>query len=158
MTDKELELLAQVEPKKLASLDEDELLELLGRIRGARNKWSKLYRRRASAQVVDDGRRSHAGAKHSRTAAKAEVFEDALAKVSRQLAKVAKVSADELRAERLAAARGEAKPGAPTKGKGKPAGSASRTRKPSVTPRTTKVRASTRATNARNQAKRDNRR
>ena len=61
---------------------------------------------------------------HARTAAKAEVFEDVLARVSRQLAKAARASAQELREERLAAARGN--PSASTEGEGETASAATR--------------------------------
>ena len=46
-------------------------------------------------------------------AAKAEIFEDKLSRVSRRLAVVARERADALRDERLAAARGDAPSGAP---------------------------------------------
>src|SRR3954454_19404523 len=98
-------LLRDAEPSSITGLDEDGLVELHDRIRRARNKYSKLYRRRAGAQVEQDATRAGAHAQHARTAAKAEAFEDALARVSRALAKAAKASADELKAERLAAAR-----------------------------------------------------
>lgn len=157
----EQKLLREVEPAKLAKLDEDGLAELHDRVRRARNKYSKLYRRRAGAQVGRDASRAGAHAQHARTVAKAEAFEDALATVSRQLAKVAQAAARELRAERLAAARGEGKPGAKKSAKKKAAAAEKRASRPAQqkrkTPAKKRARASTRATNARRQAKRDSR-
>ena len=74
------------EADDLDRLDEDELVALHDRVRRARNKYSKLYRRRASAQVSADASRARAHVAHARAAAKAELFEDALARVSRRLA------------------------------------------------------------------------
>ena len=103
-------LLRQAESSELARLDEDDLIDLHTRVRRARNKYSTLYRRRASAQVRDDAGRAKAHAQHARTATKAEAFEDALARVSRALAKAARARAAALRAERLEAARREPRP------------------------------------------------
>ena len=47
-------LVEQTEPKALAALDEDEAGDLLLQVRRARNKYSKLYRRQAGAQVATD--------------------------------------------------------------------------------------------------------
>ena len=49
LNETEKALLREAEPKALATLDEDALLTLHDRIRRARNTYSKLYRRRASA-------------------------------------------------------------------------------------------------------------
>jgi hypothetical protein len=105
LNETEKALLREAEPRASASLDEDALLDLHDRIRRARNKYSKLYRRRAQGQVAKDASRGRAHAAHARTAAKAEAFEEALARVSRLVAKAAKTSADALKAERLAAAK-----------------------------------------------------
>src|SRR5215475_8788980 len=98
-------LLRQAEASELARLDEDELIDLHTRVRRARNKYTTLYRRRASLQVKADAGRAKAHAQHARTAVKAEAFEDALARVSRVLAKAARANAVALRAERLDTAR-----------------------------------------------------
>ena len=98
-------LLRQAESSSLALLDEDELIDLHTRVRRARKKYATLYRRRASAQVKEDAGRVKAHAQHARTAVKAEAFEDALARVSRALAKAARARAAALRAERLERAR-----------------------------------------------------
>ena len=105
LTEKERELVAETEPDALAGLDEDALLELHGRIRRARTKYVKLYRRQASAGVAAHGGRGFSYAKNQRDRDKAEVFELVLARVSKRVEVVAKQTAAELRAERLAAAR-----------------------------------------------------
>ena len=106
MNDVEQELLRDIFDGDLADLPEDDLVDLHNRVRRARNKYSKLYRRRSAAKVQADKGRAKASAANRRTARKAEIFEDALAKVSRQLARAARASAEDLKAARLAAARG----------------------------------------------------
>jgi hypothetical protein len=103
-------LLRQTESSSLATLDEDDLIDLHTRVRRARTKYATLYRRRASAQVTKDADRAKAHAQHARTAVKAEAFESALARVSQALAKAARVRASALRAERLEIARRERRP------------------------------------------------
>jgi hypothetical protein len=152
-------LVEQTEAKALAALDEDQAADLLLQVRRARNKYSKLYRRQAGAQVVTDASRAKASAKNQRTRDKAEVFEDALARVSRRLAALARQSAAELRAERLSAAR------ATQPARGRPAARRAGHdatpddvgRQDHKTPVSRKRTASTRATGARRQAKRDSR-
>src|SRR6478609_3262153 len=112
----ERQLLRETEPAKLRKRDEDELVDLHRRVRRARTKYAKLYRRRASAQVKKHGTRAMASKANKRTSVKAEAFEDALARVSSRLAKKAAAEADQLREERLAAARA-AKKGGGAKGK-----------------------------------------
>ncbi len=117
LNETEKELLRDVEPRALEGLDEDELSALHDRVRRARNKYSKLYRRRAAAEVVDAGARAKGHQRHARTLIKAEAFEEALERVSRKLAAAAKASAAELKKERLAAAKeakAAAKASAPT--------------------------------------------
>lgn len=160
MNGEERALLRRVEPKVLKALDEDDLLDVHARVRRARNKYSKLYRRRARAQVKADRSRGQASKAHTRTALKAEVFEDALAVVSRQLADVARDTAEQLRAERLEAARvAKAGKNAPkaTRAKStraKAATGASKAKKKQRTPITKKSSASARAATRRAQAKR----
>lgn len=115
LNETEQALVREVEPKRLAKLDEDGLIDLHTRVRRARTKYTKLYRQRAASQVTAKGRRSGASAGNATTRAKAEIFEDVLATVSRRLATVARASAAELKAERLAAARGERKGAAASK-------------------------------------------
>jgi hypothetical protein len=113
LNENEKALLRATEPAELRKLDEDALIELHARVRRARNKYATLYRRRASTTVVRDSSRAEAHTQHARTATKAEVFEDVLARVSTALARAARRSAAELRAERLAAARRTPRPSTP---------------------------------------------
>lgn len=106
LNDTEQELLRAVEPKRLRKLDEDELIDLHTRVRRARTKYTKLYRRRAAAQVGEKAARSGASTAGARTRRKAEGFEAALSVVSARLAEVAQRQSDELREDRLAAAKG----------------------------------------------------
>ena len=158
----ERELLLETERGRMDELDEDGLVELHRRIRRARTKYVKLYRRGAAGNVKKSGGRGKAGPTNSRNAGKAEIFEDALARVSRRLGVAAKRSAAALKAERLDAARN-----APGKGSGPSAGRArsgsgaaadgrvvNRTQK---SPGRKKREASSRAAGARRQAKRDSR-
>jgi hypothetical protein len=157
MTDAERRLVAETEPAAMAALDEDELLELHGRIRRARSKYVTSYRRSASARVGARSSRGTAYAENQRHRDKAEVFELSLARVSRQVGKAAAQAAAELKAERLAAARGDAS--APTSGGGATAKATtprpSRARPATKTTGGLKKDASSRAQGARRQAKRD---
>jgi hypothetical protein len=101
----EVSLVEETKPAHLESLDEDALIALHTRVRRARTKYTKNYRRAGAEQVKRKGGRYAKGGKQKRMGVKAEVFEDALSRVSRQLAEVSRRSADELRDERLAAAR-----------------------------------------------------
>jgi hypothetical protein len=151
LTKGEESLVEETKAKNLEPLDEDALLELHRRVRRARNKYVKAYRRES------------VGAKKSRWAVKAEAFEDALSLVSQRLGVIARQSAAELRAERLAAAKGSgaSSPSAPD-GSGDrvvpvpdaPSRSGDRTL---VSPASRKRNAATRASGARRQAKRDSR-
>jgi hypothetical protein len=159
MTEREQALIRETERARLADLGEDELLEVHTRIRRARDKHVKLYRREATARVEEYGSRATARPKNTRNAQKAEVFEDALARVSRFVAAAARRSAAALKAERLQAARaGTTPPPSP------PPDDTSHPQHPQQIERTptqpvrTKQRASTRAAGARRQAKRDSRR
>ncbi|MCO8276973.1 hypothetical protein M1L60_40985 [Actinoplanes sp. TRM 88003] len=118
LTETELALFREAEPENLAGLDEDGLLDVHNRIRRARNKHQKVYRRRAAARVGEIGARGRAFPRNTRRRAKAEVFEDALARVSEAVAAAARASVEALRAERLAEARQHrsAGPAAPTPG------------------------------------------
>jgi hypothetical protein len=105
LTETEKRLLLDTEAAALRDLDEDDLVTLHDRVRRARNKYSKLYRRRARERVAEDATRGRAHAVNVRTARKAEAFEDALARVSRQLGRVAAAMAKQLKTERLQAAQ-----------------------------------------------------
>ena len=155
LTDGEIELIESTKPANLRGLDEDDLGDLHDRVRRASRKYRKLHRRQASQQVRRDGSRGAASAKNQRSGVKAEVFEDALARVSRALSKAAKESAAELKAERLAAAASvSSRPQASTTRSKGPSGAG---RKPAKkrTPVNKKKNASTLAAGARRQAKRD---
>jgi hypothetical protein len=160
LSDSERLLVLETETKELAGLDEDALVELHTRIRRARGKYVGQYRRGASARVGSVGGRGKANAQNQRARDKAEVFEDALARVSTALARAAKASAAELKAERLAAAG--AVTSTPRKGTATARRAPARTTAPASpapsskkAPVTRKKNASTLATGARRQAKRD---
>lgn len=167
LNDSERLLVTQTDRAALEALDEDEVIALHARIRQQRNKYVSQYRRTASARVVDRGARGEARPKNQRAAAKAEAFEEALSRVSRRLGVLSRQAAAQLRAERLAAARVSSGSSVrPTKG-ATPNGVASRPRR-TVTdsprgdralrsPVSMKNTASTKATGARRQAKRDSR-
>lgn len=155
LTAGEVDLIEATKPENLRTLDEDDLGDLHDRVRRASRKYRTLHRRQASAQVSADRSRGKASAKNQRSAVKAEVFEDALARVSRALAKVAKETSAELKAERLAAARGESTgPASSTSDQATSGGRRPAKRK---TPVSRKKTASTRAKGARRQARRDTR-
>ena len=117
LTEAELALVRETDRDRLAGLDEDALADLHDRIRRARTKHVTIYRRTGAATVGAKGGRGVAKERNARNAAKAEVFEDALARVSRALAAAARSSATMLRAERVAAARAERSAG-PRRGPG----------------------------------------
>jgi len=130
LTRSEWRLVDETRRDNLHQLDEDELVALHGRVRRARDKHVQLHRRGVGAAVGRKGARGTASEAPRRSASKAEIFEDALARVSAALAKAARQSAAALRAERLAATRkarsGPAKKRAPAKkkspAKSRPAG------------------------------------
>jgi len=163
----ERELLIETERARMLELDEDELVELHRRVRRARTKYVTLYRRGAAGNVKKSGGRGHARPKNSRKAGKAEIFEGALARVSRRLAVAAKQSAAALKAERLEAARNAPGKGSTGKGSG-PAADGDRSGSGAAvdgrvidrgqkSPGRKKREAFSRAAGARRQAKRDSR-
>lgn len=154
LTGSEVELIEATKPENLRALDEDELGDLHDRVRRASRKYRTLHRRQASAQVSADRSRGKASAKNQRSAVKAEVFEDALARVSRALAKVAKETSAALKAERLAAARTQSA-GPAAASATEPGGGTGRRPAKGKTPVSRKKTASTRAKGARRQARRD---
>ena len=157
MTDAERLLVADTERDAIADLSEDDLLELHTRIRRARSKYVKNYRRAASANVGQAGGRGKGFGQNARDRDKAEVFELALARVSRQVAVRANQAAAQLKADRLAAARsGSTGPDstAASQDGAVPHGRARQTRK---TTGGLKKDASSKAAGARRQAERDSR-
>jgi len=157
LTEAEKVLVNETSREAMTELDEDQLLDLLTRVRRARTKYVKLYRRRASAQVPESGGRGFAHPINQRDRDKAEVFERALARVSRRVQVVAKQAADDLKAERLEAARNVSSSGPDTPGPGAAESNSSKGRATGFTKTTggLKKDASTRAAGARRQAKRD---
>lgn len=160
LTAKEQALIAETQRGHLKGLDEDQIGELLIRVRRARDKHVILHRQAARERVTTKGARGLAAMPTTRSASKAEIFEDALARVSTALAKAARQSAAELKAERLAAAKPAStkaaspkSPKAPKATGPKAKDSRSRERKPVEK----KKAASSLATGARRQAKRDSR-
>ncbi len=155
MSEAELAVLRKTEPSALATLDEDALLDLHGRVRRARNKYVGQYRRQARARVDEAGARGAARSRNQRARDRAEVFEAALARVSTALAKQARQSAAQLKAERIAAARADR---AQLQTAAKPATkrmSSVSDRPPAKSAGRLKKDASSRAKGARRQAKRD---
>jgi len=159
MTKTERRLVSETEREALVEMDEDALLELHSRVRRARTKYIKNYRRAASARMLESGSRGDAYPKNQRDRDKAEVFELALARVSRQVEVMAKRAAAELRAERLQAVRSaKATPGLASASTSDPVEDNSAIKSRAI--KTTgglKRDASTRAMGARRQAKRDSR-
>lgn len=115
LNETDLQLIRQSGLNELRQLDEDGLLDLHARIRRARNKHVGVYRREAAARVPRKGARGLAREGNRRNAARAEIFEDALSRVSRQLGVAARESARALKAERLALAKSDNAPAAPAK-------------------------------------------
>ena len=159
MTVAERRLVAETSRDAMADLDEEELLALHSRIRRARSKYVSVYRRRASGAVVKRGGRGFSYPKNQRDRGKAEVFETALASVSKEVGVRATRAAAELKASRLATARSGGS--GPRRVGTRPA---SVTRSPASRPRGVKKTtgglkkdASSRAAGARRQAKRDSR-
>jgi hypothetical protein len=160
LTKAQADLVRETEPARMAKLDEDALLELHTRVRRGRSKYVKLYRQTGAARVGVKGARGHARPGNQANAAKAEVFELALARVSARIVVVASAAAEQLKAERLAAvaaARGSTGPGSAAAG-GRSAGAGASTRRRAT--KTTgglKRDASTKAKGAARQAKKDSR-
>jgi hypothetical protein len=165
LTAGESSLIEETKRGALAELDEEALLDLHKRVRRARNKYVKNLRRESAARVQRKGSRGEGGRKQTRMAVKAEVFEDSLARVSRQLAVVSQRSASELRAQRLSAARAgsggspdavvdaPAEPAAPVA----VASAGRRGDRALRSPASTRRVASTRSVGARRQARKDSR-
>ncbi|MFF0267608.1 hypothetical protein [Kribbella sp. NPDC004536] len=155
LTDAERLLVAETERDVLKGLDEDELLELHQRIRRARTKYVKNYRRAASAAVGEAGGRGMSYPRNQRDRDKAELFESVLATVSREVAVAARRASMELRAERLEAARSARSAAPPDAAAEEPAAETISRPRATKTTGGLKKDASTRAMGARRQAKRD---
>src|SRR5688500_10288667 len=97
MTGAEQRLVGGTSRDAMAGLDEEELLELHSRVRRARSKYVSKYRRNASGAVVKRGGRGFSYPKNQRDRDKAEVFEAALAAVSKEVGQHAARAAAELK-------------------------------------------------------------
>lgn len=159
LTEADFQVVRATEPRQIADLDEDDLLDLHARVRRARNKHVGKYRRAGAVKVGTKGSRAAAKEANDRNAARAEVFEDALSRVSRQLAQVARRSAAELKAERLARAQQTPVPNSSTPRPQRTVRSSRPVRAddPRDNPGRKKRDAGTKATGARRQAARDRR-
>ena len=155
LTETERRFVSETSSDVLATLDEEQVLELHSRARRLRDKYVKNYRRTAGAAVPSSGGRGLNYEKNQRDRGKAEIFETALARVSRRLGTLASQSAAALRKERLSAARVNGNGPGPTpdtRSAQRPASRPPQTRK---TTGGVKKDASTRSMGARRQAKRD---
>lgn len=156
LKDAELDLIREVEAERMALLDEDELLALHKRVRRARKKHTKNYRRRAAAGVAEEGARGTARPRHGKSAQRAEVFEEALSRVSNRLAVVAQETHEALKAERLKRARAGKSSGPGDASIQETGGvGAGRTAGHQNSPGAKKAQSSSQAANAQRQAKRD---
>jgi len=162
MTAAEQKLIAETTRSALEDLDEEELLALHARVRRARSKYVTMYRRSASGSVVKRGGRGFSYPKNQRDRGKAEVFETALAAVSRQVAVHAARAAAELKTSRLEAARsgGSGPSAGPADATADAASGVAKVSRPRGVKKTTggvKRDASSRAAGARRQVGRDTR-
>jgi hypothetical protein len=155
LTEAERLFVAETSTEALSALDEDQVLELHTRARRMREKYVKNYRRAAGAAVAGRGGRGISYAKNQRDRGKAEIFETALARVSRRLGALAAQSAAELKKERIASARSGSSGPAKTTSTRATAAPTSRARGVKKTTGGVKRDASSRSMGARRQAKRD---
>ncbi len=156
LTEPERVFVDETSAESLALLDEDAVLDLHVRARRMRDKHVKNYRRGAGSSVPAVGGRGLSYEKNQRARGKAEIFESALARVSRRLGALAAQSAAELRKERIEAARsGSGGPGGAASSPSGRVGGAGRGRVTKKTSGGVKKEASSRAKGARRQAKRD---
>lgn len=155
LTDKELDLIREIEAERLAELDEDDLLALHKRVRRARKKYQKNYRRRAKDRVQKAGARGLAATGSDKDRARAYVFEEALSIVSTALSERAHQTAEALKDERLERARSANSASAGPAGTRKQPANTGRARVHQKTTGGKKRDASSRSQGARRQAKRD---
>ncbi len=85
LTAQENSLIAESHPDALAHMDEKQLRDLQSRLRTAREKNFNLLRRQGAARVEAEGARGAAQPANERRGEKIEVFDEALAAVSRRL-------------------------------------------------------------------------
>lgn len=159
LSESEYQLILETEDDRIADLSEGKLLKLHKRTRRARNKYVKDYRRQGAKKVGKKGGRGLAKKVNVRRAERAELFEEALSRVSRRLSIVAHESAERIKAERLAAAKTNGSgPDTSTSGEGKvKTKGKARVDQTRESPGRIKYEASSQAQGARRQARRDNR-
>lgn len=159
LSEDEYVLILHTKKDRMVELDEDDLIALHTRVRRARNKYTKNYRRAGAEKVGDKKARGSGKSANARSAGKAEIFEDALSRVSRRLAAVSKQSARDLKDERLQRARKDAPSFSDIDtGNGKVASSGkARADATRASSGKKKFEASSIAAGARRQAKKDNR-
>jgi hypothetical protein len=104
-SEKEQTLLVATEPARLKLMSQDELGDALLLVRRARNKYTTMHRRQGSATVGATGRRASTQSQNLRTVRKAEIFEDALARVTKAYGDASRRAAAQLKSERLALAK-----------------------------------------------------
>lgn len=156
LKDDERDLIREVEAERMELLDEDELLALHKRVRRARKKHTKNYRRSAAAGVADEGARGTARPRHGKAAQRAEIFEEALSRVSNRLAVVAQETYEALKTERLERAQAGKSTGPDSSGLPTSGGVGSgHTASHQTSAGAKKAQASSQAANAQRQAKRD---
>jgi hypothetical protein len=85
LTPQENSLIGESHPDALERMDEKELKELQSRLRIAREKNFSLLKRQGAARVEAEGGRGAAQPANERRGEKVEVFDEALARVSRRL-------------------------------------------------------------------------
>ena len=158
---KEQAPLFATESPRLEKLNEDELVELLGRVRRGRNKYSDLHQRQGATAVPASNERFAATTSNERTLRKAEIFDDAVSRVARYVSRAARANATAVKDQRLADARKAApKPKSkaakrPTKTKRRPSNTrSSKSSKPIVSGKRV---GATSAANKRQQSSKDRR-
>ena len=85
LTKDESALVEQAE-SAVASLDAEQLREVVPRLRRAKDKYTQLHRRQGAARVAEDRSRGVAAESGQRTEGKAEVFAEVLDSVENALA------------------------------------------------------------------------
>jgi hypothetical protein len=115
LTADEAKLIEQTTVAALNNKNLDDVGAIYDRVRKARDKYRGLHRRQASTQVRKDHSRGTGANKNLGSASKYEIFEEALARVSKREGELAKLNAGDLKKARLiaAAAAAEAAKAAP---------------------------------------------
>ena len=88
LTQQEDSLIGESHPAALERMDVNQLKDLQGRLRTAREKNFSLLRRQGAARVATEGARGAAHPANERRGEKVAVFDEALARVSQRLESV----------------------------------------------------------------------